>query len=82
MRGIPKNIRLNVSLFVLYRFANKSVVLDDIYQEVSGKLTKKDFESLYDYATQDDHDALVIDMTGSSKDLMFRKNFDLALKIT
>lgn len=82
MRGIPKNIRLNVSLFILYRFANKKVVLDDVYQEVSGKLTPKQFEALYDYATQDDHDALIIDMTGSSKELMFRRNFDQALKLT
>lgn len=82
MRGIPKTIRLNVSLFILYRFANKKIVLDDVYQEVSGKLTPDQFEALYDYATNDDHDALVIDMTGTDKQLMFRKNFAEALKFT
>jgi hypothetical protein len=82
MRGIPKNIRLNVSLFVLYKFANRKVILEDVYEEVSGKLTPEQFEALYDYATKDDHDALVVDMTGSPKELMFRRNFNEALKLT
>lgn len=82
LKSIPKSIRLNTSLFVLYRFANKSIILDDVYPEVSGKLTPEQFEQLYDYATQDDHDALIIDMTGSPKELMFRKNFSESLKLT
>lgn len=81
MRGIPKNIRLNVSLFILYKFANRKVVLEDVYEEISGKLTPQQFEALYDYATQDDHDALIIDMTGSPKELMFRRNFNQSLKL-
>ena len=80
LKSIPKPIRNNTSLFVLYRFANKKIVLDDLYVEVSGKLKPDEFESIYDYATENDHDSLVMDFTGSSKELMFRKNFDVSIK--
>jgi hypothetical protein len=82
LKSIPKSIRNNTSLFILYRFANKKIVLDDLYEEVSGKLKPKEFEEIYDFATEGDHDALVMDFTGSSKELTFRKNFDTSIKIS
>lgn len=81
LKSIPKPIRLNTSLFILYRFSNKKIITDDLYTEVSGKLKEDEFEQMYEYATKDDHDAFVMDFTGTSKDLMFRKNFSEALKI-
>lgn len=83
MRGIPKNIRLNTSLFILYRFANKKIILEDVYEEVSGRLTPQQFEAMYDFATENDHDAMVIDLTNTpNKNLMWRRNFDTTIKFT
>jgi hypothetical protein len=82
LKSIPKPIRNNTSLFILYRFANKKIVLDDLYEEVSGRLKPNEFEEMYDFATEGDHDAMVMDFTGTSKDLTFRKNFDIAIKIS
>lgn len=75
LKSIPKPIRNNTSLFILYRFANKKIVLEDLYEEVSGRLKPDEFERVYDYATEGDHDALVMDFTGD-KENTFRKNFD------
>jgi len=81
LKSIPKSIRNNTSLFILYRFANKKIVLDNVYEEVSGRLTPEQFEQMYEFATEKDHDALIMDFTGVPKELMFRKNFDEALKL-
>jgi len=80
LKSIPKAIRLNASLFVLYRFANRDVVLEDLYEEVSGLVTKEQFAALYSHATQEDHDALVIDQSQPKLDRI-RKNFDVALSL-
>lgn len=81
LKAIPKSIRTNTSLFILYRFANKKIVLDDLYEEVSGRLKPEEFEKIYDYATEGDHDALTMDFTGD-KDNTFRKNFDERIKVS
>lgn len=74
IKGIPKAIRANTSLFVLFRFANKKLILEDIYQEVSGLLTHDQFEKVYDFATEGENNALVLDFTGTANKI--RKNFD------
>jgi hypothetical protein len=76
IRGIPKPIRLNSSLFVIYKFCNMKVVVDDIYSEVSGMLTPEEFLQVYEYATKEPHDALVLDMTGGKPENRIRRNFD------
>lgn len=82
LKSIPKPIRLNTSLFIMYRFSNKKVVLDDLYIEVSSILTPEQFEKLYDYCTKEDHDAMVLDFSGGDKDNRFRRNFDERVKLT
>ena len=51
IRAVPKNIRLNCSVFQLAAFKNKKVILEDIYEEVSNVIKLNDFEALYDHAT-------------------------------
>jgi hypothetical protein len=80
LRSIPKALRLNASLFVLFKFANRDVVLETLYEEVSNLVTQKQFAMLYDHATSDDHDALVIDQSQPKSDRI-RKNFGLALSV-
>ena len=74
---IPKTIRLNSNLIVMFKFANKKMVLDDIYPVVSAYVTEEKLMELYEYATKEPHDALVIDGTG--RKIVFKKNFDKLL---
>ena len=74
---IPKTIRLNANLIVLFKFANKKNVLDDLYPVVSSYVTEQEFEELYDYATSEPHSALVID--GTTGKIQFKRNFDYLL---
>lgn len=80
LKALPKSIRTNASLFVVFRFANKRVVAEDLYEEVSNTLPLEDFVAIYDYATKDDHDALVIDFS-MPKAQRFKMNFDRVLTI-
>ena len=75
---IPKTIRLNANLIAMFKFANKKMVLDDIYPVVSAYVTEEKLMELYEYATKEPHDALVID--GTSSKIKFKKNFNKILE--
>lgn len=77
--SIPKTIRLNSNLIVLFKFANKEAILEDIYPIISAYITEEEFKELYEYATKEPHDALVIDFTSSK--LKFKKNFNILLNL-
>ena len=80
VKSIPKNIRLNCNVFFIGKFASKSVILEDLYEEVSNILTPQQFEELYDKATQEQYGALIIDsshktkrfLSGLDKELIFK----------
>jgi hypothetical protein len=77
MMMIPKTIRLNANLIVMFKFANKQSILDDIYPVISSYITEEQFKELYDYATAEPHNVLVIDHTKGN--IQFKKNFDKLL---
>jgi hypothetical protein len=81
-RSIPPVIRTNTDIWVLFKFASKERILDQIYNEISSLLTVEEFEELYDYSTKNNkHDALIIDNHNRvNKDLMFRKNWNIVIK--
>jgi len=79
IRAVPKNIRLNCSVFQLASFKNKKVILEDIYEEVSNVIDIKQFEELYDHATAKPFGSLIIDTTGSEK--RFLSNLDSVLTV-
>ena len=79
MMMIPKTIRLNANLIALFKFANKNTILDDIYPTMSAFITEEQFKNLYDYDTEQPHDALVIDATKGKP--IFKKNFESILQI-
>jgi len=81
LKAIPKSLRINVNLFVLFKFANKQVLLD-MYTEVENLLTEDEFMMLYQYATDESHNALVLDFT-NDKDTKyrFRKNYNKILEL-
>jgi hypothetical protein len=77
LRSVQKAIRLNCSLYVVFRYGNRKVITENLYEEVSGWLTLEQFEAVYDYATSESpHDALVIDTSGGLPENRLRKNFD------
>jgi hypothetical protein len=82
LKAIPKSIRTNTSLFILFRFASSRIILEDLYEEVSGTLSVSQFEQLYQHATcASDHDFLGIDFT-APKDKRFKRNFRTVLTFT
>lgn len=80
LKAIPKGIRTNTSLFVIFKFASKKIITEDLYEEVSNCLTLPRFEDLLDHATKDEHDCLVIDFSQSKED-RFKQNFNRILRI-
>lgn len=74
MKNVPKIIRNNTNLFAVWRFANRKMVLEDLYEEVSSCLTPEAFEEIYDYCTKEDHGCMVMDFS-APKEKRFKKNF-------
>lgn len=67
IKAVPKNIRLNCSVFQLAAFKNKKVILEDIYEEVSNVIGIEQFEELYDHATAKPFGSLIIDTTNGKR---------------
>jgi hypothetical protein len=78
IRSVPKNIRLNCSVFQLAIFKNKKMILEDIYEEISNVIGIDDFEELYDHATAKPYGSLIIDTTNGKR---FLSNFDYELSL-
>ena len=79
IKAIPPTLRRNLDIFVIFKFADVQSVVEQIYPEISGIIKEEDFEILFEYATKDKHNALIIDQT--SKQNVFKLNWDVALKI-
>jgi len=80
MKSIPKPIRVNTSVFVLFKYSNERIILEDVYEEVSGKATQDEFLQYFDFATADDHGALVLDFT-NLKSEVFKRGFNEVLSL-
>jgi hypothetical protein len=79
MKSVPKSIRINCSVFVLFKFSNKKI-LEDLHDEVGSTITLDNFSKLYNFATESEHDALVIDFTNEKK-YRFKRNFNEILSL-
>lgn len=79
IRSVPKNIRLNCSVFQLATFKNKKMILEDIYEEISNVIGIDDFEELYDHATAKPYGSLIIDTTNGKR---FLSNLDFELSLS
>jgi len=79
-KSIPNIIRNNIVVYVLYKFANVKMVIEKIFEEVSGLLTESQFEEIYKHATSEPYNALVIDThPKTERDKRFKKNFNVVL---
>jgi hypothetical protein len=79
IKAIPPTIRRNLDIFVIFKFANVKSVTEQIYPEISGLIKEEEFENLFEYATKNRHDSLIIDQTNNK--YPFRLNWDIALLI-
>ena len=79
MKAIPPVIRRNLDIWVIFKFANAQSVIEHIYPEVSGVVKENEFLSLFEYATKNKHNALIIDQTSKH---MFKLNWDIGLDIS
>ncbi len=71
--NVPKTIRLNANLLALFKFADSETVLQDVYPLFSAFVKEEQFKELYEYATKEPFDALVIDSTRGKP--IFKKEF-------
>jgi len=56
------------------------MVIEKIFEEVSGLLTESQFEEIYKHATSEPYNALVIDNhPKTDRDKRFKKNFNVVL---
>jgi hypothetical protein len=78
--NVPKTIRLNANLLALFKFADSETVLEDVYPLFSAFVKEEQFKELYEYATKEPYNALVIDATRGKP--IFKKNFDKILNIS
>lgn len=83
LRGsVPKIIRNNTDVWVLFRCKNQKVLIDDIYPELSSQYTLNEWLAYYNYATSaSDHDALVYDGKEKNKEDRMKLNFDVILRL-
>ena len=76
IKAIPPVLRRNLDIFVIFKFANAQSVVEQIYPEISGVIKEEDFKDVFEYATIEKHDALIIDQTAKH---IFKLNLDTAL---
>ena len=81
-KAIPPVIRNNIDIWVLFKFASKDRLLDQVYPEISSLITEEQFEELYAYATKNNnHDSLVVDNhNNTKKENRFRMNWNTILR--
>lgn len=80
-KQIPATIRTNIDIFVIFKSASYNEILNKIYEDLSGYLKYDDFKELYEYATKDSHDALVIINNSMGGGMDIRKNWGKKLEL-
>jgi hypothetical protein len=82
LKSIPKIIRNNTDIWVLFKCKNEKVLMDDLYPEISALYSPEEFLTYYNYATSaSDHDALVYDGKEPKKEDRMKLNFDVILRL-
>lgn len=81
-KQIPATIRINIDIFAIFKSASYNEILNKIYEDLSGYLKYDEFKELYEYATKDNHDALIIinNSIGGGMDIRMNWNKKLELK--
>jgi hypothetical protein len=77
--GIPLALRQNVQQYFLWPTRDETQ-MEAVYHEVGNLTDYESFKSLYDQATQESHDFLVIDMITPHPSLQFCCNLNIIHK--
>ena len=81
LTAIPPIIRNNVRLWVVFKFSNSERLLKHVYPEISNIIKEEKFLELYEHATNNDHDALIIiNHNDMDKKFRIRKNWTYYLE--
>jgi hypothetical protein len=73
--GLPRVLRGNVNLWVLFPTRDRSIIRQDIWPEVSGRVTRQTFEDLFHHCTTGEHAYMVVDLSQADPRKVFRKTF-------
>jgi hypothetical protein len=80
MRQVPKIIRNNANLFAIWKFANRKMMAEDLYEEVSSVVTLPQFEELFAHCTEEPHQCMVLDFS-QPRGQVIRKSFKEVVKL-
>lgn len=80
-KQIPATIRTNIDIFVIFKSASYNEILNKIYEDLSGYLKYDEFKELYEHATKDAHDALVIINNSMGGGMDIRRNWGKKLEL-
>jgi hypothetical protein len=75
LKAVPKTIRINTSLFVLFKNQNARVVAEDIYEEISSTFSIDQFLAVFHFATSEQHGSLVLDFTDTKLGCQARRGW-------
>jgi hypothetical protein len=78
--GVPRALRANLSLIILFSTRDKTVI-EDIAKEVSAYVSPEKFEQLFLHATEERFQFLMINNDTSDPSKRFRKNFNCFLTV-
>lgn len=82
LKAIPNVIRKNLDILQLFKNSNKTYVLDQLQEEVSGILSKDKFEAFYDYVIDKPFGNLCLNMHPDvKKEYRIRNGWDTYLTI-
>ena len=80
LTAIPPLIRAQIRVRVLFKFCNSKRIIQQVYPEISALIKEQDFLHLYEHATKNEHDSLIIiNNPLIDKNTRIRKNWDTAL---
>lgn len=78
-KQIPRILRNNIDIYVIFKTGSETE-LNSIYEDVSGYIKYEEFLNLYDYATKEINDALIIiNNSMDNKGTLYYKNWDKEL---
>jgi len=81
LTAIPPIIRNNVRLWVVFKFSNSERLLKHVYPEISNLVKEEKFLELYEHATNNDHDSLIIiNHNDMDKKIRIRKNWNHSIE--
>ena len=73
--GVPRPIRENTTLLLLFKCKDENQ-RKKIHEEIGADVDLEKFDAMFNYATQEPFNFLLVDFNAKDKEKQFRKNFD------